>query len=40
MRSMGFNPFRSQRRDAVDIVMVAGTVAVAIALVLWAVLSG
>ncbi len=37
---MGFNPFRPQRKDAVDIAMVAGTTLVAIALVLWALLSG
>jgi hypothetical protein len=38
MRAMGFNPFRPQRRDVVDIVMVAGTLLAAVALVLWALL--
>jgi hypothetical protein len=33
---MGFNPFRPQRRGLIDIVMVAGTLLVAAALVLWA----
>lgn len=37
---MGFNPFRSQRKSAVDIAMVAGTILVAVVLVLWAALSG
>jgi hypothetical protein len=37
---MGFNPFRPQRRDVVDLVMVAATTVAAIVLVLWAVLSG
>jgi hypothetical protein len=34
---MGFNPFRPQRRDLVDIAMVIGTLLIAGALVLWAV---
>jgi hypothetical protein len=34
---MGFNPFRPQNRDAVDVVMVAGTILVAVGLVLWAI---
>ena len=37
---MGFNPFRQQRKTAVDIAIVAGTILVAVALVLWAALSG
>ncbi len=36
---MGFNPFRPQRKDVVDIVMVVGTILVAVALVLWAALA-
>jgi len=34
---MGFNPFRAQRRSAVDIAMVVGTILVALVLVLWAI---
>jgi len=37
---MGFNPFRPQRKDLVDVMMVVGTLLVAVALVLWAILSG
>jgi hypothetical protein len=37
---MGLNPFRAQRKTAVDIAMVIGTVTIALVLVLWAVLSG
>lgn len=37
---MGFNPFRPQRKDVVEIVMVAATIAVTVALVMWAALSG
>ncbi|MDP2622712.1 MAG: hypothetical protein Q8Q29_02810 [Actinomycetota bacterium] len=33
---MGFNPFRRQRIGMVDIAMVAGTILIAVALVLWA----
>ena len=36
---MGFNPFRPQRTSFVDVAMVAGTILVAVALVLWATLS-
>lgn len=36
---MGFNPFRRQRTTFVDVAMVAGTILVAVALVLWAALS-
>jgi hypothetical protein len=36
---VGFNPFREQRVTYVDVLMVAGTVLAAVALVLWAVLS-
>ena len=35
---MGFNPFRSQRKDLVDVAMVVITILVAVALVLWAAL--
>jgi hypothetical protein len=38
--AMGFNPFRPQRRGVLDIAMVAGTILLAVALVLWAALSG
>jgi hypothetical protein len=37
---MGFNPFRPQRKDLFDVVMVAGTIVLALALVLWAAFSG
>lgn len=40
MPAMGFNPFRPQQKGFVDIAMVIGTILVAAALVLWAVLSG
>jgi hypothetical protein len=33
---MGFNPFRKQRTSMVDLAMVAGTILIAVALVLWA----
>jgi hypothetical protein len=33
---MGFNPFRKQRTTMVDLAMVAGTILIAVALVLWA----
>lgn len=36
---MGFNPFRDQRKDLVDVVMVVATILVAVALVLWAALA-
>jgi hypothetical protein len=36
---MGFNPFREQRKDLVDIAMVVGTILVAVALVVWAALA-
>jgi hypothetical protein len=36
---MGLNPFRQQRISFVDVAMVAGTILVAVALVLWAALS-
>jgi hypothetical protein len=36
---MGFNPFRRQRTTLLDVAMVAGTILVAVALVLWAALS-
>ncbi len=38
--AMGFNPFRPQRKDLLDVAMVAGTILLAVALVLWAALSG
>lgn len=37
---MGFNPFRKQERRTADLVMVAGTVLVTVALVVWAFLGG
>ena len=40
MPAMGFNPFRPQRKDVVEIAMVAATLAATVVLVLWAVLSG
>ena len=40
MPAMGFNPFRPQRNDVVELAMVAATLVVTVALVLWAVLSG
>jgi hypothetical protein len=40
MPAMGFNPFRAQRKTAVDVALVIGTVLITVALVLWAVLSG
>jgi hypothetical protein len=40
MPAMGFNPFSPQRKGVVDLVMVTGTILVAVALVLWAALSG
>jgi hypothetical protein len=36
---MGFNPFRRRRTTFLDVVIVAGTILVAVALVLWAALS-
>jgi hypothetical protein len=33
---MGLNPFRQQRKTAVDVAMVIGTILVTAALVLWA----
>lgn len=36
---MGFNPFRAQRTTAFDVAMVVGTILIAVALVLWAILS-
>ena len=38
--AMGFNPFRPQHGGLTDVLLVAGTLLVAVALVLWAVLSG
>ena len=35
---VGFNPFRAQRRRTSDYVLVAATLAVTFALVLWALL--
>jgi hypothetical protein len=35
---MGFNPFRPGHRDPVDLLMVVGTIVVAVALVVWAIL--
>jgi len=32
---MGFNPFRKQRKTAVDVVLVVGFIAVTIAFLLW-----
>jgi len=40
MPIMGFNPFRPQRKTAVDIALVIGTLLIATALVAWAGLSG
>jgi hypothetical protein len=37
---VGFNPFRQQDRSAFDIVLVAATILVALALVAWAAFSG
>ncbi len=36
-RGMGFNPFRPGGRDMVDVAMVAGALAITVALVLWAI---
>ena len=40
MPAMGFNPFRPRHGGLTDALLVAGTLLVAVALVLWAVLSG
>jgi hypothetical protein len=40
MPPMGFNPFRAQRKTAVDVALVIGTILVTVAVVLWAALSG
>lgn len=32
---MGFDPFRTSKRSAVDVALVVGFVAIAVALVLW-----
>lgn len=37
---MGFNPFRRQATNRFDVLLVAGTIAVAVVLVLWAILAG
>jgi len=37
MPVMGFNPFRSQQSGLADVLMVVGTVLIAVALVLWAI---
>ncbi len=39
MPSMGFNPFRPEQGGVVDVLMVVGTLLIAVTLVLWAVLS-
>jgi hypothetical protein len=36
MEQMGFNPFRAQRRQAADYVLVAAAAVVIVALLLWA----
>ena len=40
IRTMGFNPFRKHERRTADLVMVAGTVLVTAALVIWAFMGG
>jgi hypothetical protein len=37
---MGFNPFRRQATNRLDVVIVVATLGVAVALVLWAILGG
>ncbi len=40
MPTMGFNPFRSQRKTTLDFALVIGTLLIAVALVAWAAFSG
>ena len=39
-RHVGFNPFRTQDKGVVDVLMVVGAIVVAVALVLWAAFGG
>jgi hypothetical protein len=39
-RGMGFNPFRRQATNRLDVLLVAATIGVALLLVLWAILAG
>jgi hypothetical protein len=40
MPAMGFNPFRTQQKTAVDVLLVVGTLLIVVVLLLWATLSG
>ena len=37
---MGLNPFREQRKSAMDVVMVVGAIALTIGVIAWALMGG